>query len=232
MFKKSFLFRKWTPHCVTFPTNLLSHTEVVKWCKLFPAYHILPQWQQHQHTTPKGKQANPQPKGCNRNVTSTTKSEVCRKPTQGTRVTTGKTERQRGKEILEGMAAQEKERMPGKANCLLLFLLLFTFPKLHKLSSKYLLTEWLVQGWLHPTSYPNNMQFNKEVSQSNTTHFDLVWVLALLFSATTHFRANTVFPFQRTCKQHFSQQSLTRCPIQSLFPNICSWISWQLEMFH
>lgn len=108
MFKKSFLFRKWTPHCVTFPTNLLSHTEVVKWCKLFPAYHILPQWQQHWHTTPKGKQANPQPKGCNRNVTSTTKSEVCRKPTQGTRVTIGKTERQRGKEILEGMAVQEK----------------------------------------------------------------------------------------------------------------------------
>lgn len=131
MFKKSFLFRKWTPHCVTF----------LKWCKLFPAYHILPQWQQHWHTTPKGKQTNPQPKGCNRNVTSTTQEWGMQKTTQGTRVTAGKTERQSGKEKLEGKAVQEKERLPGKANCLLLFLLFFTFPKLHKLLSKYLFRE-------------------------------------------------------------------------------------------
>lgn len=51
---------------------------------------------------------------------------------------------------------------------------------------------WFAQGWLHPTSHPKNMQFNKKVAQSNRTHFDLVWVPALLFSVTTHFRANTV----------------------------------------
>lgn len=56
-------------------------------------------------------------------------------------MTAGKTERQRGKEILEGKAVEEKERMPEKANCLLLLLLIFTFPKLHKLSSKHHLTE-------------------------------------------------------------------------------------------
>lgn len=30
--RRVFLFRKWTPQCVTFPTNLLSHTQVLKWC--------------------------------------------------------------------------------------------------------------------------------------------------------------------------------------------------------
>lgn len=96
--RRVFLFRKWTPQCVTFPTNLLSHTQVLKWCKPFPAYHVLPQRQQHWHATQEGKQTNPQPKGCNRNVTSTTKSEVCKKQ-HGARVTAGETERQQGKEM-------------------------------------------------------------------------------------------------------------------------------------
>lgn len=46
-----FLFRKWTPQCVTFPTNLLSHTQVLKLRKLFPAYHILPQWKKQWHAS-------------------------------------------------------------------------------------------------------------------------------------------------------------------------------------
>lgn len=48
-----------------------------------------------------------------------------------------------------------------------------------------------VQGWLlHIQRICNSTK--RWLNQ--TTHFDLVWVPALLFSVTTHFRANTVSP--------------------------------------
>lgn len=133
----------------------------------------------------------------------------------------------------EGKAVQEKERMPGKANCLLLFLLFFTFPKLHKLSSKYLLTECdLYKVGYSPLGIQRICNSTKRWLNQTQSILTLCEFQQFCFFVTTHFRANTVFPFQRTCKQHFSQQRLTHCPIQSLFPNICSKVSWQLEMFY
>lgn len=131
-------------------------------------------------------------------------------------------QRQQGKEMGgKGNAGQRKDTWESKLS-FAICIILYISQAPHTVIKVPSYRVWFVQGWLQPTSYPKNMQFNREVAQSNTTHFDLVWVLALLFSVTTHFRANTIFPFQRTCRQHFSQQRLTHCPIQSLFPNICS----------
>lgn len=239
--RRVFLFRKWTPQCVTFPTNLLSHTQVLKWCKLFPAYHILPQRQQHWHATQKGKQTNPQPKGCNRSVTSTTKSEVCKKTTQGARVTAG---RQKGSKERkwEGKAVQEKERIPGKANCLLLFLLFFTFPKLHKLSSKYFLREchWYKAGYipLHIQRICNSTKRWLSQTQPILTlcefqHFCFLWphILELIQFSLSKGPASSISPNSiwhtaqyKVFFQAYAAKSLGnwRCSINSLFSSLIS----------
>lgn len=116
----------------------------------------------------------------------------------------------------EGKAVQDKERTPRKANWLLLFLLFFTFPKPHNLSSKYLLTQCDLYkvGYIPPHIQRICNSTKRWLDQ--TTHFDLVWVPALLFSVTTHFRANTV--------------SLSKGPASSVSPNSV-WHSAQYKVF-
>lgn len=225
--RRVFVFRKWTPQCVTLPTILLSHTQVLKWSKLFPAYHILPQRQQHWQATPKGKQTNPKPKGCNSNVTSTTKREVCKKTHRELGWLQGRQKGSRGRKR-EGKAVKDKERTPGKANCLLLFLLFFTFPKLHKLTTKYLLTESdlykVVYFPLHIQRTCNSTKrwLNQVIlTLCEFQHFCFLW---------PHILELILFP--KDLQAAPPQQCLTHCPIQSLLPIIRSEVSWQLERLH
>lgn len=108
--------------------------------------------------------------------------------------------------------------MSEKTNCLLLFLLFFTFLKPHKLLPGYLLLlKLLSMKWILFHFISKNMQFNKEMAQLNTTYFDLVQIPMLLLSVSNYSKTKTALPFQTTCKQRSSQQHLTHCPVTKAF---------------
>lgn len=109
--------------------------------------------------------------------------------------------------------------MSEKTNCLLLFLLFFTFLKPpHKLLPGYLLLLKLLSMKLILFHFiSKNMQFNKEMAQLNTTYFDLVQIPMLLLSVSNYSKTKTALPFQTTCKQRSSQQHLTHCPVTKAF---------------
>lgn len=166
----------------------------------------------------KGCKQPPRPKDVTGMLPALPSIELCKKQQKKAGWLQGK-QRQQGKQM-RGQGSAGEIRMPGKANCLLLYSYSYYslhFPSSASCQSNFSYRECFVRGRLNSTSYPKNMQFNKEMAQLNTTHFDLVWVPALLLSVSRHFKANTVFPLQRTCKQRFSQQRLTRCPITKAF---------------
>lgn len=154
---------------MTFPTNLPSHSssKITSTLPSLPPTPPMKKATAHEFK----REAVPQPcQGCNRNAPSTSKRGGMQK-TKG--LVSGKAERQR--EEMGGQGSTGEIRMPEKANCLLLFLLFFRFPRLHELSSGYLLLQRLLCMRLVVFRFiSKNMKFNKETAQLNTTHFDLV----------------------------------------------------------